>query len=185
MLDKSIISKCINGDRKAQETLYNFYSSQMKGVCMRYARSSFEAEDLFQDAFIKIFKNLQNYKGEGSFDGWVRRIVINTSIDYYKKRMTQGDTVNYDDVNENDIDSKIELVNEIDLEVLIKLLNELPNGYRMVLNLYAIEGYSHKEIAEMLEVSESTSKSQLIKARKYFKSLLQKNRINENGTRAF
>jgi RNA polymerase sigma factor (sigma-70 family) len=185
MLDKSIITKCIKGDRKAQETLYNFYSSKMKGVCLRYARSSFEAEDLFQDAFVKIFKNLQNYKGEGSFDGWIRRIVVNTSIDYYKKRMTQGDTVNYDDINESDIDSKIELVNDIDYETLLKLLNELPNGYRMVLNLYAIEGYTHKEIAEILEVSESTSKSQLIKARRYFKALLQKNRINENGTRAF
>jgi RNA polymerase sigma factor (sigma-70 family) len=172
MLDAEIIEKCIEGNRIAQEKLYNFYASRMRGTCLRYSSSVFEAEDIFQDGFIKVFNNLKNYKNQGSLDGWIRRIIVNTAIDTYKKNIEMANHVSYDTLEDNEITS-VEIGDHLDEEDLMQILTQLPEGYRMVFNLYAIEGFSHKEIAEMLEISESTSKSQLFKARKYIQHLLQ------------
>jgi RNA polymerase sigma-70 factor (ECF subfamily) len=183
MLDAEIIKECIEGNRIAQEKLYNFYASRMRGICLRYASSVFEAEDIFQDGVIKVFTHLKDYKNQGgSFDGWIRRIFINTAIDSFKKNKAWKDPVSFEDlVGEESI--VIEFVDHLDEKQLMHLLSLLPEGYRMVFNLYAIEGYSHKEIAKMLGVTESTSKSQLFKARKQIQYLLQENVTTSNDKR--
>ena len=171
MLDAEIIKECIEGNRIAQEKLYNFYASRMRGTCLRYSSSVFEAEDIFQDGFIKVFTHLKNYKYQGSFDGWIRRIIINTAIDTYKKNSLMDDHISFDMLEEDEITS-VEIAYNMTEEDLIQVLSKLPQGYRMVFNLYAIEGFSHKEIAEMMQITESTSKSQLFKARKQIQYLL-------------
>lgn len=171
MLEEGIIKKCIEGDRRAQEKLYTFYASRLHGICLRYTTTEFEAEDIFQEAFVKIFRQLANYKMEGSFDGWVRRIVVNTAIDHFKANLKKNNHVHLELLEESNLD-QIALPYDMSEEDLVHVLNRLPEGYRMVFNLYAIEGYSHKEIATMLEITEGTSKSQLSKARKHIQSLL-------------
>jgi len=178
MLDREIVKLCIAGDRKAQEKLYNFYASKMKGVCLRYSRSIVESEDIFQDGFVKVFSNLKNYSGQGSFDGWVRRIMVNTAIDTYKKNLPFKNSSQFDEFIEDELKT-VELPDELEEEDLLNILSNLPDGYRLVFNLYAIEGYSHKEIAERLNISENTSKSQLHRARKLIQQILFK----YNGTR--
>lgn len=176
MLDSAIIQLCIEGDRKAQEAMYNHYASRMKGVCMRYAKSKQTAEDIFQDGFVKVFMNLHKYNGQGSFDGWVRRIIVNTAIDSYKKNIRLNDTSSYDDLGDQEqisIDS-FEYLKEADL---LNILKTLPDILRLIFNLYAIEGYSHKEIADMLHITESASKSQLYRSRK----LIQQTLFNYNS----
>jgi RNA polymerase sigma factor (sigma-70 family) len=172
MLNAEIIKECIEGNRIAQERLYNFYASRMRGTCLRYAGSVFEAEDIFQDGFIKVFTNLKNYKNQGSLDGWIRRIIVNTAIDAYKKNIEKNAHVSYDMLEEEEI-AQVEIADNLDEEDLIQVLAKLPDGYRIVFNLYAIEGFSHKEIADKLEITESTSKSQLFKARKQIQHLLE------------
>ncbi len=138
---------------------------------MRYARSSQAAEDIFQDGFVKVFMNLNKYNSEGSFDGWVRRIIVNTAIDAYKKNLRLNDMSSYDDLKEQEqitIDS-FEYLKESEL---LQLLQNLPDVLRLIFNLYAIEGYTHKEIAEMLQISENASKSQLYRARKLIQQML-------------
>jgi RNA polymerase sigma factor (sigma-70 family) len=182
MPNAEIIKECIEGNRIAQEKLYNFYASRMRGTCLRYSSSVFEAEDIFQDGFIKVFTHLKNYKNQGSFDGWIRRIILNTAIDSYKKNIELKAQVSYDSLEEDEF-VPVEIADNLDEEDLIQVLAKLPDGYRMVFNLYAIEGFSHKEIANMLDITESTSKSQLFKARKQIQHLLQyKNSPTGNET---
>jgi RNA polymerase sigma factor (sigma-70 family) len=182
MLNAEIIEQCIEGSRIAQEKLYNFYASRMRGTCLRYSSSVFEAEDIFQEGFIRVFANLKNYKNQGSFDGWIRRIIVNTAIDTYKKNLVRKDQVSYEGLEDHEI-TQVEIADQLDEKDMLNALSKLPDGYRMVFNLYAIEGFSHKEIAEMLNISESTSKSQLFKARKQVQYLLQyKNSITGNDT---
>lgn len=174
MLEEEIIKQCIAGNSKAQEKLYDFYARRMKGICVRYAKSVFEAEDIFQDAFIKVFTYLVNYKMEGSFDGWIRRIVVNTAIDHYKKNQSlEKHFEQYEGADEIETES-FTVEQKLYADDLLKILSLLPDGYRLVFNLYAIEGYSHKEIADLLNISEGTSKSQLSKARRYIQHLLPK-----------
>lgn len=173
MIDSNLINKCISGDRQAQESLYKYYAPKLKGICMRYARSLFEGEDIFQEAFIKVFNNLSSFNYKGSFDGWVRRIVINCAIDHYKKNLVFKNQFPYEDVNESEIDF-VEIADQLSVEELYEIINKLPEGYKLVFNLFAIDGYSHKEIAELLNISEGTSKSQLAKARRHIKDLLTK-----------
>ncbi len=180
MFNAEIIKECIEGNRKAQEKLYNFYAARMRGTCLRYSSTAFEAEDIFQDGFIKVFTNLKNYKNQGgSFDGWVRRIIVNTAIDTYKKNRTQKEQVSYENVTEEEI-GPVEIEDTLEEEELLAALAKLPDGYRMVFNLYAVEGFSHKEISNLLEITESTSKSQLFKARKQIQHLLQYKSLSRN-----
>jgi RNA polymerase sigma factor (sigma-70 family) len=182
MLDEALITKCIEGNRAAQAQLYHFYARRMRGVCVRYAKSDFEAEDIFQEAFIKVFRYLKNYKMQGSFDGWVRRIVVNTAIDHYKANLSNNNHLHLDVFEDYQLNSVV-MPADLEVEDMMRVLEKLPDGYKMVFNLYAIEGYSHKEIADMLNISEGTSKSQLSKARKYIQVLFQQNSIEENDTR--
>ena len=175
--DRELIAKCLQGNPKAQETLYRQYAPRMFGVCIRFARNNFEAEDILQEAFIKVFNHLSDFSHQGSFEGWIRRIVINTAINYYKSKVKQWDEVSIDraggenDLRTNDIDC-------LTRDDLLKIIRELPEGYRMVFNLYIIEGYNHQEIGKMLNISESTSKSQLSRARAVLQEKVRQSKLN-------
>ncbi len=170
--EKSLIKKAITNNREAQQLLFEEYSPKMLGVCRQYVKDLHHAEDLLLQGFLKVFTNLHRFKYEGSFEGWIRRIMVNTCITYLRKK-------NLIDLSHEDYvfnDSATESLENTSVEDIQKLIDQLPEGYKIVFNLYAIEGYKHSEIAEKLEISESTSKTQLFKARK----LLQKNYIKMN-----
>lgn len=180
MLDnKELIEACVKGDRVAQRNLYDLFSRRMYVVCLRYTKSQQEAEDVLQDSFIKVFKNLKGYRGDSRLDYWIKRIVINTALNSQRKKLYMYPMVDIDDVK-NDFDHSKALSN-FQMEELLKMIKELPTGCQTVFNLFAIEGYSHREIAEMLEVSEGTSKSQFARARK----LLQNKIAEEDKTERY
>jgi len=158
-----IISRCLKGDQSAQHYLYKTFSPRMFGICLRYAPDYHTAEDLLQEGFIKVFRHLGKYRGEGSFEGWMRRIFVNTSIEYFRKAVHIYPILD-DDNHEIDIVDNSCFV-DLDYQDLLKMVQNLSPGYRTIFNLYVIEGYSHKEIAKMLEINEGTSKSQLARAR--------------------
>lgn len=143
----------------------------MKGICMRYANSEIEADDILQESFIKVFRNLNSYKDQGSLGGWIRTITVNTAIQFYRKRMVLTQHMN-DLALEADVQGSIEPFDTIDLDILQQKIQELPDGYRIVFNLYAVEGFTHKEIGELLEISEGTSKSQFSRAKKILQKMV-------------
>lgn len=167
--ESDLIKGCLKGNPQMQEELYRRFSPKMYAVCLRYAQDSDDARDLLQEGFIKVYRNLDRYRGEGSFEGWIRRIFVNTAIEYYRKK-----SLEYSKVSEKEettiADADISVLDELAVKDIIGLIQELAPGYRAVFNLYVIEGFSHKEIADMLNISEGTSKSQLARA----KSILQK-----------
>lgn len=167
---EEIIKGCLEGNRRDQELLYRRHSVKLYAVCLQYSDSDEEARDILQEGFIKIFQNLQNYKYEGSFEGWVRRIVVNTALEKFRARHNLYRVDNIDAISEPEADPGTEDYTGIDAADLLYIIRELPPKYRMVFNLYAIEGYSHREISEMLNISEGTSKSNLSRAR----NILQK-----------
>lgn len=171
--ESQLVDKCLAGSAEAQELLYRRYSSKMFGVCLRYAKNRMEAEDILQDGFIKVFQNLKHFRKEGSLEGWVRRIMVNTAINYYKSNLKYLQTMDIDDVPGSS-GLSVDASDQMSVKVLLKLVQGLPEGYRVVFNLYVIEGYSHKEIAAMLNVSENTSKSQLSRARKVLQEKVKK-----------
>lgn len=175
--DKELIARCLQGDHKAQESLYRQFAPRMYGVCLRFARNNFEADDILQDAFIKVFTHLNDFSHQGSFEGWIRRIVINTAINYYKSKIRERDEISIDRAGgENDLETiDIDCMTRDDL---LKIIRELPEGYRMVFNLYIIEGYNHQEIGKMLNISESTSKSQLSRARATLQEKIKQRKLN-------
>jgi RNA polymerase sigma-70 factor (ECF subfamily) len=171
--DEQIIEGCLAGKRKAYSMLYRKYASVMLGICMRYCQNRADAEDVLQEGFIKVFSSMGKYRHEGSFEGWIKRIMINSAIDHYQQnlrriyRAAADDPDNYQqagDLPGHDPDPPQPA--DIPQETLMGLIQELPDGYRMVFNLFAIEGLSHREIAESLGISENTSKTQLMKARR-------------------
>lgn len=171
--EHELIQGCIRRDRAAQKRLYDTFSSKMYALCCRYVKDSMEAEDVLITSFTKILEKIDQYKHEGSFEGWIRRIVVNESLTYLRRNRnmyleTELEAADY----EPDYQS---LSDSLEAEDLLKLIGELPSGYRIVFNLYAIDGYSHKEIAEQLGISENTSKSQLSRARTYLQKLLNDN----------
>lgn len=161
--DNDIIDGCIRGERKYQKALYDKFSGKMFAVCLRYSADSNKAEDMMQDGFIKVFRNIEKFRREGSFEGWIRRIFVNSCIENLRKKTTlyaiQETTIANVEYNETNAFENLKA------DDLLKMISELATGYRTVFNLYAIEGYSHKEIGEMLNISEGTSKSQLARAR--------------------
>jgi RNA polymerase sigma-70 factor (ECF subfamily) len=161
---EDLLEGCKAGDRKSQEMLYNACSGKMLGVCMRYAKDHFEAEDMMQTGFIKIFKKINDFRGEGSFEGWMRRIMVHTSIEFYRKNLRSLNVVDIDETHEQSASTDFDM-SSINVKDLMRIIQNLSNGYRMVFNMYAIEGYSHKEIGKQLGISEGASKSQLSRAR--------------------
>ena len=160
---ENLLEGCKRKERKAQELLYQALASKMLGVCVRYAKDSFEAEDILQSGFIKVFQKVSEFRGDGSFEGWIRRIMVNTAIEVYRKNQRSLNVVDIDQV----FDEPQTMFDMSGLETkdLLKLIKQLPGGYRLVFNMYVIEGYSHKEIGEQLNISEGASKSQLSRAR--------------------
>lgn len=167
--DKELIEACLIGNSIAQKVLYDTYSSVLFGICIRYSKKEEEAQDILQDSFIKIFTKLDTYQYTGSFEGWLKRIVTNTSIEYYRKKINteQVDEIGFNPYLAVDSDKVLEV------EELLKMIQELPEGYRIVFNMYAIDGYTHGEIATKLNISEGTSKSQLSRARAYLQRKLK------------
>jgi RNA polymerase sigma factor (sigma-70 family) len=167
-----IITGCKAGDHKSYEALYKRFYRLLLGVACRYTRSTEEAEDILQDAFIKVFHNIGSFSGKGSFEGWIRRIVQNTAINYYRSRL-KFEKMSEGAETESDGESDESIIGGMDAKTIIALLNRMPEGYRLLINLYAIDGYTHAEIGEMLGISTGTSKSQLFKAKKYLRELLK------------
>lgn len=151
------------GNRKSQELLYKMFASKMLGVCARYAKDTFEAEDMLQVGFIKVFDKIGDFKSEGSFEGWVRRIMVNTSIEFYRKNARMFPVTELDKAPESAVEEN--QLSRLNMNDLLAAIRRLSPGYRMIFNMYAIEGYSHKEIAKELGINEGTSKSQLARAR--------------------
>jgi RNA polymerase sigma factor (sigma-70 family) len=171
-VEQEIIRECIEGKRLSQKCLYDHFAGKMLGVCMRYAKDRAEAEDMLQEGFIKVFQNIAKFKNEGSFEGWVRRIMIFTAINWFKHRSRKFqedlDIIGYDASFDDDI------VGKIAAKEIVALVQQMPEGYRMVFNLYAVEGYTHREISELLNIAEGTSKSQYSRAKQYMQLALAK-----------
>lgn len=158
-----IVKGCKAGNRTSQETLYKYFSSKMFGVCLRYSRNRFEAEDILQLSFIKVFQNINEYSGAGSFEGWVRRITVNTAIEMYRKNKVMNNSV---DISVIDFDCRaVSSSQSLDVKDMLRLIARLPENYRIIFNMFAIEGYSHREIAEHLKISETACRTQLHRAR--------------------
>ena len=164
--EEEILKQCLKGDRIFQKILYDRYAGKMLDVCFRYANSREEAEDVLQEAFITVFEKLQQFRSEGSLEGWIRRIMINKSIEHYRKASRLFTIVNVNIEEEsNKFVSSEDIISNISSKELLELVQELSPVYRMVFNLFAFEGMKHKEIAQELGISEGTSKSNLSDAR--------------------
>jgi RNA polymerase sigma-70 factor (ECF subfamily) len=167
-----IIEGCKNNNRKFQEKLYQTFCGKMFAVCLRYAHTHEDAEDIVQEGFVKVFKNISQFRNEGSFEGWIRRIFVHTAIEIYRKNSKMFPIVeltpfrDIQNVNSNAIDN-------MSANELMKMVQSLSAGYRTVFNLYAIEGFTHKEIGEMLGISEGTSKSQMSRARLLLQKMIE------------
>lgn len=171
-----LIKKCKSNDTKAQGELYKLFSGKLFSTCLKYSRSYVEAEDNLQDAFLTIFDKIEQYKHKGSFEGWLKRITVNTVLQRYRKEKV------FDIISENTIqDEEIEVEeDDISIDFLLKIIQELPDRYRLVFNLYVLDGYSHKDIAEMLKISVGTSKSNLARARQILKQTIGKHNEKQN-----
>lgn len=162
---KKILKGCLAGNERDQELLYRRYSAKLYGVSLQYTGSYEEGRDVLQESFIKIFGNLHTYSGEGSFEGWMRRIVVNTALEKHRKRYYLNKVEDLGNIAEGLYDTGLSDTTGLEADDLLDLIMKLPPKYRMVFNLYAIEGYTHREIAKMLSISEGTSKSNLSRAR--------------------
>ena len=177
MTDQDLIKKCIDNNPKAQKELYDRLASKMMGVAYRYANNQEEAKDILQDAFIKVFGRIGSFKKEGSLEGWIRRIVVNAALDNIRKRKKDKQNVSLTEA-EHLASNKDYIIENLSAEDLLQMLKTIPIGYRTVFNLYAIEGYSHKEIADSLGITENTSKSQYSRAKAFLRNLLEQYEID-------
>lgn len=172
-----MLKGCRAGKAKYQQMLYELYYGKMLSVCLRYARSREEAKDVLHEGYMKVFAGIGNYKGDGSLEGWIRRIMINTAINHYHKNKKLKDTFSiedeYEEATEQDYLTDEDVIQQMAYDDLLKIIRTLPPAYQTVFSLYAIEGYNHREIAEMLHISEGTSKSNLAKARKKLQKQVQ------------
>jgi len=178
MTEQAILAGCLKNDPVAQRELYSRYSPKMLSVCYRFAQSREDAEDMLQEGFIKVFTQIQTFQNKGAFEGWVRRIIVHTCINFLKKYKKFNENIDlayagYLQVKEETIPSIMQA------KQVVECIRLLPIGYKTVLNLYAIEGYNHKEIAEMLDIEESTSRSQYTRAKAMLEGILVKKRIIE------
>ncbi|MCB0447043.1 MAG: RNA polymerase sigma factor [Gelidibacter sp.] len=174
---EQLIEQCKKNDAKAQSQLYKLYASKLFSLCLKYSRNSAEAQDNLQDAFVTIFTKITQFKSEGSFEGWMKRITINTSLQRYRSVGV------FDIVNEAQIeDVSVEIDDDtIGVDYLLSIIQELPDRYRLVFNLYALDDYSHKEIAEMLDITTGTSKSNLARARMILKEKIEQYKASPNS----
>ncbi len=168
---RKIVDACVSGDDRAHERLYRLLAPKMFGVCLRYAKDFAEAEDNLQDGFITVFTKLKDFRHEGSFEGWVRRIMVNTCLDRYRKNQSM---MYVEEVHPNETATHAdEAMANLPLEDLVKVIQQLPDQYRLVFNLYVMEGHNHQEISKELGISEGTSKSNLSRAREILRHKLE------------
>ncbi|RYY39432.1 MAG: sigma-70 family RNA polymerase sigma factor [Chitinophagaceae bacterium] len=169
--ESDLVEGCRQGDRKLQKELYERYAPKMYGVCLRYAGTSEEAEDILQEGFVKVFNKIGSFRSEGSFEGWIRRIIVNTAIEHFRRKTyLQPVTEREEQTVESDYLSVLDDLAEKDI---IGLVQQLSPGYRSVFNMYVVEGYTHKQIGELLGISEGTSKSQLSRAKAILQDLVR------------
>ncbi|MEI2738263.1 MAG: RNA polymerase sigma factor [Chitinophagaceae bacterium] len=180
--ESDLIKGCIDGNRRMQEELYRRFSPRMYAVCLRYAGNAEEAEDILQEGFIKVFKKLDSFRSEGSFEGWVRRIFVNTAIEHFRRKRYLMPVT---EKEENTIEGKYtSVLDELGAKDIMALIQELSPGYRTVFNMYVVEGYTHKEIADMLGISEGTSKSQLSRAKVILQDMVRTFIDKQRGVRS-
>lgn len=172
LTEQELLKGCQQQNPKAQTAFYNRYKGKLMGVCKRYARTEEEADDIFQDAFVKIFKNIQNIQKIEAVNSWVKQIVVNTAINHYHANLKFKQNVEYDGVVVANQDY-LEIESSFGTEELLEKIKELPDGYRMVFNMYVIDGFNHIEIGEKLGISENTSKSQLSRAKESLRKKLK------------
>jgi RNA polymerase sigma factor (sigma-70 family) len=173
MDDVTLVKECVKGNPRAQRSLFDRFAPKMLSVCLRYAKDQEQAEDILQDGFVKIFGKLKDFKNEGSLEGWIRRVMVNTALDQIRKDLRLLGDVSTDDVSYK-IESNDFITENLMAEDLMKMVRSMPEGYKVVFNMFAIEGYSHQEIAQQLGITESTSKSQYSRARAYLRERIEK-----------
>lgn len=175
--EKKLLAACLKGQPEAQRQLYERYKTPMYRLCLRYAANAAEAEDMLQEGFIRVFSDLPQFRGDGALGGWIRQVVLRSALQCLRKRLQQGTWVSEEYMPEQPVlDSTLEAQDEA--QYIVQLLQKLPEGYRAVFNLFVIEEFSHKEIAEMLGISENTSKTQLFKAKAMLRRYLEKVSVN-------
>ncbi len=180
---ENLIYRCLENDTLAQQKLYQQHASIMYGVCQHFAKCKQEAEDILQEGFIKVFRHLKTFRNEGNLESWMRRIMINTAINYYKRKMPAFPDTDFERMESKRADNNF-VISRLSHEELLALVQSLPKGYRMVFNLYAIEGYKHPEIAKMLNISVNTSKSQLSRAKEVLKTKInfkERNHVKQSN----
>ena len=178
MTEDELIRGCIKEEAICQKEVFHRYAGRMLGVCNRYARNSADAEDILQDAFIKVFEKIHQFKFEGSFEGWIRRIMVNTALKKYSLRRYEKEVSGYEIRDRDESGIEPSAYSHLTQKEILDLINNLPEGYRLIFNLYVIEGYQHDEIAEMLGIQPGTSRSQLVKARNMLqKQILQLRKV--------
>ena len=175
---EQLIKKCINQDAKAQSQLYKQYASKLFSLCLKYSKNYAEAEDNLHDAFITVFSKIDQYKNKGSFEGWLKRIAINTSLQRYRENVGVFDIINEGNIEDVTVDINDE---ELSIDFLLKIIQELPDRYRLVFNLYVLDGYSHVEISELINISAGTSKSNLARARIILKEKIEDYKASLNS----
>lgn len=178
--EEKLIKKAINKDRKAQHILYNMYAPKMLSVCRYYIRDMQYAEDVMLEGFFKVFSKLNSFRSEGSFEGWIRRIMVRECISFLRGQKTLEFSIEEVDVNSS-FESLID--SELEVDEIQQLIDALPEGYKIIFNMYAIEGYKHNEIAELLNITEGTSKSQLFKARRMLQQKINELNSTSYGTK--
>lgn len=176
-----LVRACQAGDTRAQTAFYERYKSRLLGICLRYAKTKAEAEDIYQEGFIKVFKNINELRNVEVIDAWVKSVVIRTAINYYHRTTKEQQLhSNFDDFQrELDSGDYGKIIAQIDMNVLLNVINTLPDGYRMIINLHLIDGYTHGEIGEMLTISDSTSRSQFLRGRNLLMKKLQEKGITQ------
>ena len=172
MDDITLVTECAKGSSKAQRALFDKFAPRMLAVCSRYMKNRDEAEDVLQDGFVKVFQKIADFKMEGSLEGWILRVMVNTALDTIRKNKKFLDNVSVDDVHHK-VSYTDHQFDNMNVDQLMILINSMPDGYRVVFNMFAIEGYSHKEIADTLGVTENTSKSQYLRARAFLRTQLE------------
>jgi RNA polymerase sigma factor (sigma-70 family) len=165
LTEEQLIKACLRQEAAAERELFLRFGSKMLGVCRRYARNNEDAEDMLQDAFVKVFRKLNQYKWEGSFEGWIRKVVVNTALKKYTVSRYHKEIANGEFTERHEQTEHPEIYSQLSQKDLLELVNRLPDGYRLVFNLHIMEGYPHEEIADMLGIQPGTSRSQLVKAR--------------------
>ncbi len=173
--EEQLIEGCKRNKRKARNNLYKLYANKLLGICLRYTRNKSEAEDVLHDSFIKIFTKIDQYSAKGSFEAWMKRITTNTAIQHLRDKAKKNALISGKEVDEvNIVEETEEESHQLPAQELMKIIQKLPDGYKMIFNLYVFEKMSHKEIAKLLNISEGTSKSQFYRAKQYLRKEINK-----------